>query len=46
MFWQFIRYNGEVWEAPGQMNLSEALDQFKADTGATDWDIKQINNLH
>ncbi|QBJ02882.1 hypothetical protein MZD04_gp356 [Pseudomonas phage Psa21] len=46
MNWVITRYNGEVWEAPYQMLLTEALVRFMKDTGCSEWDIKQIVNTH
>lgn len=44
MYWEFTCYNGTVWEAPHQMDLTEGLARFKKETGLTDWDIKFIIN--
>jgi hypothetical protein len=46
MLWTITLYNGTVWKAPRQMELVEALELFKKDTKATDWDIKSIVNEH
>lgn len=46
MLWEITCYNGNVWTAPIQMPLADALDQFKKETKATDWDIKSIINKH
>lgn len=46
MLWVFTCYNGTVWEAPSQVDLSTAITQFKKATGLTDWDIKSIVNNH
>lgn len=46
MLWRITCYNGTVWEPASQCSLSEAPEQFKRETGLSDWDIKTIVNNH
>lgn len=46
MYWKITCYNGDTWEAPYQMLLSEALVLFMKETGNIEWSIKSVVNLH
>lgn len=46
MFWRITAYNGTVWDAPSQMSLGDALERFSRDTQLTEWDVREIKNLH
>lgn len=46
MYWKITCYNGTVWIAPYQMDLTEALEWFHNDTKLLHWDIKLVENLH
>ena len=46
MLWKITTYNGNVWEAPYQMDLVQALEMFYSETKSVQWDVKKIENLH
>lgn len=46
MLWEITCYNGTVWEPVGHCDLTEALKQFKKETGLSEMDIKVVVNKH
>lgn len=45
MNWKITCYNGEVWMAPHQMTLTDAIKMFCGKTSYSEVDIKLVENL-
>jgi hypothetical protein len=45
--WKITCYNGTVWSSKGHAcNISDVINEFKAQTGLHEMDIKKIENEH
>lgn len=45
MYWKIVCYNGNTWEAPIQMTLTEALALWARETKEVEINIKTVTNL-
>lgn len=46
MHWKITCYNGNTWEAPYQMSLTEAVSKFCKEMDEVEINIKSVINLH